>query len=206
MSSSSKQGSKLLGVTTRADAEKALLDLANLSGPPDKALPRLFRRNEQVLEALQYHPGEHAYWVTSESPPSLNEWEISIYGVRDHLRKAWTAPDRRSREWHIFQLRRKFSELSKRVSASREELSGKNRVDWLEDTPPVTPLEATMFYFQNTIADRAKHCSGPDCPAPYFIASKRSQKYCSEKCAGPAERESKREWWRNNRRKKGGLQ
>jgi hypothetical protein len=79
-----------------------------------------------------------------------------------------------------------------------------SKLTWLEP-PPVTPFEAAVFYFQTSIADLAKHCGNSECPAPYFIAIKKWQKYCSEKCAGPAARESKRRWWQENRAKNGGL-
>jgi hypothetical protein len=58
-----------------------------------------------------------------------------------------------------------------------------------------------MFYFQRQLTGLAKYCGNETCPAPYFIATKKWQKFCSEKCAGPANRESKREWWRKNRAK-----
>ncbi len=45
------------------------------------------------------------------------------------------------------------------------------------------------------IADRLRVCPNGGCPAPYFIAKRRSQKYCSEACALPAQREFKRAWW-----------
>lgn len=45
------------------------------------------------------------------------------------------------------------------------------------------------------IVDWMRHCPNPDCPAPYFIAMRRSQRYCSEACALPAQREFKRAWW-----------
>jgi hypothetical protein len=187
MSSSKKQGSKILGVVGREEAERLLLDWANLSDQrEDESATRLFRRHEQVLKALE--------WKGDTEHP-LNPYEI--YTLRLHLRKAWDAPDRRTREWHIFQLRRKFSEWS--LSLSLDGDLSKPMV-WFEQVPPLTPLEATMYHFQN-VADLAKHCGNSDCPAPYFIAIKRWQKYCSEKCSGPGERESKRNWWRKNRGK-----
>jgi hypothetical protein len=42
---------------------------------------------------------------------------------------------------------------------------------------------------------RAKVCGNLECPAPYFIASKPKQRYCSETCAEVFQRESKRRWW-----------
>lgn len=48
------------------------------------------------------------------------------------------------------------------------------------------------------VADRMRHCPNPTCPAPYFIGQRRSQRYCSDVCALPAQREFKRIWWRDH--------
>lgn len=45
------------------------------------------------------------------------------------------------------------------------------------------------------IASRMRICSNKECPAPYFIAVRTPQRYCSEVCALPAQRASKRIWW-----------
>lgn len=75
-----------------------------------------------------------------------------------------------------------------------------------ESVPEITTLEAAVVYLQDWIGDKAKHCSGPTCPAPYFIATKKWQKFCSPQCAEPAQRECKRQWWRENRAKDRGPQ
>ena len=72
-----------------------------------------------------------------------------------------------------------------------------------EDAPVVTCLEAALYHLQR-LGDRARHCGNPECPAPYFIAQKKGQKYCSPECAAPSQRESKRKWWNANRTKEGG--
>ncbi len=48
------------------------------------------------------------------------------------------------------------------------------------------------------VADRMRRCLNPACPAPYFIGRRRSQRYCSDACALPAQREFKRIWWREH--------
>jgi hypothetical protein len=66
--------------------------------------------------------------------------------------------------------------------------------------PALTPFERAMYHFQQ-IGDLARHCPNPECPAPYFFATKRSQKYCSTSCSGWAQREQKRNWWSEHRAK-----
>ena len=185
MVSSRTAGSKILAVISVGDAERLLLDWANLGGPPHKALAWLNGRHGDVFKPLRW----------DEGPERLNAWEI--WSLRGHLRKAWDAQDRRIREWHIFQLRRKFAEWSFALSPEAENLAGKP-YDWFEQAPPVTALEATMLHFQ-AIGDRARHCQSSNCPAPYFIAVKRWQKFCSPECAGPGVRESKLRWWNKHK-------
>jgi hypothetical protein len=185
---------KILGVLSRREAERLLTDLANLPDSQDKTLQWLWRRHEQVFKPLQW----------DDAAPRLNAYEMLSLG--NHLRKAWDASDRRIRDWYIFQLRRKFSEWSFALSVDYdEEIRNPKPVDWFEQCPQVTFLEAAMFYFQTALAHRAKHCGGMECPAPYFVATRKGQKHCSEKCAAEATREAKRRWWAENRAKNGGL-
>jgi hypothetical protein len=64
---------------------------------------------------------------------------------------------------------------------------------------PLTPFEAAMFYLQTQLTDKIRRCPNSTCPAPYFFATKRAQKFCSASCAEPAQREAKRRWWNENR-------
>jgi|SRR5215831_5898163 len=205
MGSRRKVGSKILGLVTEATARDFLLRLANLG---DDSVP----------------------WLRSKYPEMFHQStsEETIFAYRKELRRAWDAPDQRTRDWYVFSLRRHHA-MMERVIAMDEiarsgraqhlveemgkleaSLSPKQRqearrsvAEWLTEPPPqITPLEATLFYFQTRVADLAKHCGHVDCPSPYFIADKRWQKFCSEACAGPANRESKRKWWSENRARK----
>lgn len=44
----------------------------------------------------------------------------------------------------------------------------------------------------------AKRCANPDCPAPYFIAGRTTQQYCSEKCSGVLQKAHKLRWWKEH--------
>jgi hypothetical protein len=66
-----------------------------------------------------------------------------------------------------------------------------------EEPPPQTQFELAMFHFQR-IGNKAAHCKGPECLAPYFFRIRNNQKYDSPKCSGEAQRESKRRWWHEN--------
>jgi hypothetical protein len=40
-----------------------------------------------------------------------------------------------------------------------------------------------MMYTRDLWEGRARKCGNPDCPAPYFCAVRRGQKFCTQKCA-----------------------
>ena len=44
----------------------------------------------------------------------------------------------------------------------------------------------------------AKFCANPDCPAPYFIAGRTTQQFCSEKCSGVLQRAHELRWWKEH--------
>jgi hypothetical protein len=198
MDPSRKSGNRILGTVTRAAAERLLRELANLH---DDGSSRKLRA---------HHPDAFG-----------NIFDHSLIQFRDILRLAWTAHDVRHRDWFIFQLRDYYCacqreyELSKRpddpyprevslpsggtvtiwpASTISAELEGRRL-----EPPPETKFEATMFYFQRSIAERTKFCPVPGCTTPYFIAAKRRQKYCSVDCAESANLEAKRKWWHENR-------
>ncbi len=50
-------------------------------------------------------------------------------------------------------------------------------------------------------SERLRICGNPQCLTSYYIASRKTQRYCSNECAAPAKREAKRRWWKENRGK-----
>jgi hypothetical protein len=191
MSTIPKARSNFLGVK-RTSAERFLLDWANMNLERGGVLSDFQKRYSTVLGKLD--------------PDTL----ILLQG---QLRMAWDSPDQRSRDWYLTQLRTYFYQYHARAEfAARPvpQIPGIMRYRLapayqLLPPPPLTEFEASLFYLQTEVKDLVKHCGGgPDCPAPYFIATKRWQKYCSEACSGPALREQKAEWWRNHRAKNGG--
>ena len=116
-----------------------------------------------------------------------SEQEVNwIWTLREQLRRVWDQPDQRTREWGVFLLL-----LTTRGEAGSRHVT---LLGFPGPLPPPTPFELALLHFVKT-ADRARHCQNPDCVAPYFFAKRRSQKYCSEVCALPAQRAFKRQWW-----------
>lgn len=196
MGSSRRTGSKILGVIEPARAEAFLLKLANTHP-----------LNDAVAEKLSLSYPEMAQPCGGRLSLETLTW------AQAYLQRAWRAPNDRHREWYLHEMRRQYREAV--VMTGFREMKAQPPVVFslapgfgtsvqqvdprLIEPPAVTPFEAAVFYLQSRIGDRAKYCGHQDCPAPYFIAIKRWQKFCSEKCAGPANRESKRKWWHENR-------
>ena len=178
MGASKKPRNKILGMITPSRAEDLLVSWANLRTP--EHIKRMRALYSDVVVSL----------LTDQD----------LLEMREDIRLAWDAQDRRHRDWYLFLLRQNFqhNEVMRERFASREQPNPGRLEARLTAPPALTPFEAAIVHFQTTVADRAKHCSSPVCGEPYFIAVKRWQKFCSEKCAGPANRESKRKWWQEH--------
>lgn len=153
-------------------AEKILLDWANVE------------HTSNLTSAYQRLRDRYPEVI----PPPRQEdkgklpWE-RLFGML--LRLAFDAPTLRQREWYLHDAESYYHQMA-----------------GLSGSPPThaTPLEAVLYHFRR-IAERALHCPNPDCVAPYFFSTKKGQKYCSDVCALPAQREAKRRWWRENKAK-----
>jgi hypothetical protein len=69
---------------------------------------------------------------------------------------------------------------------------------------PQNELEQAIYaLFRNSRLARV--CESTDCPAPFFIAKRKSQRYCGPECASVYQKQWKRRWWKDkgaSRRKK----
>jgi hypothetical protein len=96
-----------------------------------------------------------------------------ILEFRDAVRRAWKAPDKRSRLYAVIPMLARFA---------RREGS------------PESAIERALFYLLDD-GHLARVCGNAECPAPYYWARRPNQKYCSGDCALPAQRETKLRWW-----------
>jgi hypothetical protein len=198
-----KMRNQILGLISARTAEEFLTDLANLHGPgswPD--IPA----TESEWKSLDRELGDGMRRMQHRYPNFLGNTSIDITTLRDFLRRAWQATDPRAREWWCFQIREAY--MRKVRLENRVALEGEEAVfdffprdeDLMPDVPPITAFEAALFHFQHQ-AKRARRCRNLECPAPYFFASKKNQKFCDTSCSQPARRESNRIWWQVNRGK-----
>lgn len=176
----------------------------------DAGVSRLIKRHPEIFGAFVSDPPPDA-----ESHIRSEDW-VLVAHVQRFLRLAWDSPDARHRDWYLFKARDHYNhnrvvmplwqERMRQAPDLREAIEAEltDEEDKARTSPPLlTAFEQVIYYFQR-ISSRARHCPNPDCPAPYFLAKKKGQKYCSAKCSAPAQREQKRLWWRNNRGAKRG--
>ena len=201
-SGSGKRSRTLAGSSSAEEAKKFLVALANLRD--DKlGLKWLRSRFPDVLEAAgrdfrvtyrQVHP-EVLPGTPEHDEGTRSAWLIPL---RETLRAIWRAPDVRSKEWGLFRITQDFF-LRGYPDMIRRPTS--NGTDFLLSWGPPTRTEKFLLELMKW-AELTRYCQNPDCPAPYFIASKRRQKYCCLECSKPSQREFKRKWWAENGRRK----
>jgi hypothetical protein len=104
----------------------------------------------------------------------------NLLPLRDELRKIWTARDLTAKRWAVLHL----AEHHYSWSLSQDGT----------DLPAATPMVQVVEYLLRTNV-HTSICANPQCLTPYFFPPRRGRKYCSDACALPAQRESKRSWW-----------
>lgn len=172
---------------------RALAELANSQSEQD--VQRFIARYPKFLERQA-----PAGCPTSNDPfqgAGLVQWGLR---VRDHLQNIWRRGPRADDDLteilfdtfsRLGGLEHLFGDTAGKgamfpigADLSRRRLSYR----------PETDLhKACYFLLQN--ADRAKVCGNPECPAPYFVARKAIQRYCSPDCLKVFQQQWSRDWW-----------
>jgi hypothetical protein len=194
MNSSNKGSSRTLARISPQKAKTFLTALANLENLESAArrfalhYGAVFR--DELPTSLIYN---WAIRGEEEGVVDLSEdqriWKYWLVPLRDAVRFLWTS-DLRTKQWGIFRILEKFFARGVRGLAVGPVTDD---VEWFcaNSLGPVTTCERIF----TQLIQRTSICGNFDCPAPYFFARRRSQKYCSGECAAPAQREFKRKWW-----------
>lgn len=176
----------LARTVSQAEAEKFVVELLNLD-VQDPAAQRRFCADRRFVEMIPVMHGgitEHDRTIDQ----LLNEQEGNrLWILRGLLANAWRMPTPWDREiallnplyimladFHQAHAAQGMKPLEKRIVAAAKVIG-------------------VLLKLQRS-AERLHFCGNPECPAPYFIA-RSSQKFCSEACAGPAQRAQKKAWW-----------
>jgi hypothetical protein len=158
-------------------------------GPDEKTAIRFLEKFKEFFPRLDFKLGVGPIIIgQGHKLDSLKE-------VRRVLAMAWRRPTALSRQLCIMQLLAIY--VSPRGFEGEGAIYGRDQswASWVEsrfDPFSLVGLRALQ------IADRMRYCPNPTCPASYFIAQRRSQKYCTDACALPAQRELKRAWWKEH--------
>lgn len=104
--------------------------------------------------------------------------------LRDDVRTIWREDDLETKEWRVYWLRGDPTMSASYLATLDPHMR------------PKTFDKAVLHLLKS--ASRLRCCRNPECAAPYFFARRRSQKYCSEDCTLPFQRDYKRRWWHKN--------
>jgi len=206
-SSKKKSRRDLAGSPLARDAKKLLEGLANL---PDgdcglawlrSNVPYFLDEIAPVVrkETLASTAGEETFPYFAVAKTDEDKYKYWVLRLCATLRVIWRAPDRRTKEWGMFRISQDF------YGQGVPELVNhpySNEADFLLlGLKPPSRGERLLLEFMRW-AELTRYCGNPDCPAHYFIATRRSQKYCSDACSKPAQREFKRRWWATTGRRR----
>jgi hypothetical protein len=181
-------------------ARKLLVALANL---PDEGglrrlqeeFPYLLKDLNPLTTTMNNFPDADVDCSYYGSPSTPEEkWKYWLLPLRDTFRALWREPDLRTKQWATFRISQDFFSQG-RGDLLRGPFEGSFDIA-LMGLKPRTSTERLLLEFTE-LAELTRYCGNPGCPTPFFIARRRSQKYCSCKCSKPAQREAKLKWWRN---------
>jgi hypothetical protein len=117
--------------------------------------------------------------------------------LRNKLRPLWGIPHSTTADWTLLKIREYV------VYGDPVLHQGYLKPFFFDLPKPCAHTEAldqALVYLQKNLR-RTRLCQNETCPTPYFLALRSTAKYCNPECARPAQRESKRKWWRANRRR-----
>lgn len=183
-------------------AKRFLEDVTNMSDDHQRAINTLEQRYRDIIPSSWLISNQRES-VEESAPNSLlrligpEHWLHFTPSFREALRAIWIAPDQRTKEWGVFRLIEAavISETNPKPSDILATLTIINGA--VAPLPPPSPIEQCLQYLLRN-ATKTLICLNQDCPARFFFASRKSQKYCSTDCSVPAQRFYKRKWWAKN--------
>lgn len=167
--------------------ELFLKELANLKQTDAAAISRFLKNYAEFVIPQQLESGKVR--LASGSPAV----ELGLYKVDDSFPRAMFSIQHLLRSaW------KRATPFEREVSLALTQRYVCNGLHQKETGGPIWRVYGNIFIsllWATKHADRFRCCESPACPALYFIAERRTQKYCLEACANVAQREQKRTWW-----------
>lgn len=205
MNSSKKNETQYLARISPAKARSFFLELANLRRDGvqrflkhfEKLLPHQFIDEISEYSSKQKLFKEKLSKLLTEEEKERGkgikyikgDWaSYNILQLSNLIRRIWIEKDLRTKKYGVFLLW-KWAMFPRTF-------------DSVEFNPPSMPSKLPLpSLFEQALqhlldgAVLTRQCKNPECLTPYFFATRQSQKYCSDACAKPAQREFKRKWW-----------
>jgi hypothetical protein len=164
-SPSSSQEVNLAALAGKLNPKRAAHFLAELANCPIADWP--YEDAEDVADWLAHLRERFEEFCPTEYPLS----------VAHTVRQAWEQPTLRVREAIL------FPAITEAIYRSAE-----------GDTDRWMHIAAALWASAK-FTHHMRVCANPACRARYFVAEKKNQRYCGEKCAGLGQRELKKAWW-----------
>jgi hypothetical protein len=172
--------------------ERFLQELLNLKFANEQARSRFEKRFGDLIPTnILFGINQKMYSIViSENSPFE-----ALHRLRMHLAEAWRAPTVLAREISLVRIIGRYLETPEEPRLVDVPAHLYNEDYWAQEEESRIDSCALALVRTLSLADLMRYCPNPSCPAPYFIAKKGRQKYCSEECAAPAQREFKKSWW-----------
>lgn len=117
--------------------------------------------------------------------PVTKNWKDFRHTIRlrfrDNLRAAWEGDERAIAMYHE-------SALAAVIMPTKQ-----RRIE-IDLRDPLTLMD--VLFLRDYWAGKTGICANKDCPNPYYIKKRKTQKYCEAgPCTGEAQRQQKLDWW-----------
>ena len=183
------------------EAKRFLSELANLSDDP-RAISRFESLYSTILDSARptannllnraINIEQEDYLEGMSDEQRLREYWL--LPLRMAVRAIWRTPDRRARDWGIFRI---SQDLFSRRDHRPLYVPPNSMSDELSALRLPTACEQLLLHLMR-LSDQTRFCANEECPAPYFFALRKNQRYCTPECAKRAQRETKLQWWKKN--------
>lgn len=175
---------KAIRLLLRESRKRLLFDLANL-----RPVYRQITENDPALTQFWKH-----------RPFFPRERAEALLKLRDELRKVWRAPMAEKetilQAWlgekpEILDPQQGFAGLEEWAKAAMPLVVSLRRDE------PLVPasLRASLVWGVSSEWRWFAYCANKDCLHPYFLSERKTQRYCSEDCAEPSQKNFKLRWW-----------
>jgi hypothetical protein len=171
--------------------------------------PEFFPTKDLDVELVA--PWFQRKWTTPEQVrrevPQIY-YRAVIGELRDGLRAIWNAKGHEAAGWNLFNLQLR---LHRTIDVRGDVWENKN----LQPPPADAPIYQAIEWVRRNLrklrvcrnlpqgsgASNTTETTEPKCAAPYFVAYRSQERFCSKSCRAESQKGHKRNWWKKNKSK-----